>query len=151
MDCASLKPLKIVINSGNGAAGPTVDAINKKLIEMGIKTIFVFVHYNPDPNFTNGIPNPLLKENWSSTADIVIKEKADFGVAFDGDFDRCFFFDHTGDFVPGEYMVGLLAEVFLHKEKEATIIHDPRVIWNTIDVIAKCGGYAEGCQLPPPV
>ena len=100
------------------------------------------MHHNPDSTFPNGIPNPLLKENRSSTVNAVIVENADFGVAFDGDFDRCFFFDHAGDFIPGEYLVGLLAEVFLNKEKGATIIHDPRVIWNTIDVIAKCGGQA---------
>ena len=142
VDSTKLKPLKIVINSGNGAAGPTVDAINKKFIEKGVQTNFVFVHHEPDPTFPNGIPNPLLKENRSSTANAVIAEKADFGVAFDGDFDRCFFFDHSGDFIPGEYMVGLLAEVFLNKEKGATIIHDPRVVWNTIDVVEKFCGQA---------
>ena len=142
VDCSRLKPLKMVINSGNGAAGPTLDAINKKLKEKGVKTKFVFVHHDPDPTFPNGIPNPLLEENRSSTADAVINENADFGVAFDGDFDRCFFFDHLGNFIPGEYVVGLLAEVFLNKEKGATIIHDPRVIWNTIDIVGKCGGEA---------
>ncbi len=142
VDCSNLKPLKIVVNSGNGAAGPTLDALNKKLKEKNVKTNFVFVHHNPDPTFPNGIPNPLLTENRSSTANAVVAEKADFGVAFDGDFDRCFFFDHAGDFIPGEYVVGLLAEIFLNKEKGATIIHDPRVIWNTIDVVCKCSGQA---------
>ena len=142
VDYSNLKPLKIVINSGNGAAGPTLDAINKKLNEYGVKTNFIFVHHEPDPTFPNGIPNPLLERNRSSTINAVINEKADFGVAFDGDFDRCFFFDHAGDFIPGEYMVGLLAKVFLNKEKGATIIHDPRVIWNTIDIVGKCGGDA---------
>ena len=142
VDCSNLKPLKIVINSGNGAAGPTVDAINKKLDEKGVDTNFVFLNHDPDPTFPNGIPNPLLKENRSSTSNAVIEHNADFGIAFDGDFDRCFFFDNTGDFIPGEYLVGLLAEVFLNKEKGAAIIHDPRVIWNTIDVVAKCGGQA---------
>lgn len=142
VDCSKLKPLKIVINSGNGAAGPTLDAINKKLKEKGVKTNFVFVHHNPDQTFPSGIPNPLLEENRSSTVDAVITEKADFGLAFDGDFDRCFFFDHAGTFIPGEYVLGLLAEIFLRKEKGATIIHDPRVIWNTIYVVDKCGGQA---------
>ncbi len=142
VDCSNLKPLKIVINSGNGAAGPTLDALTEKLVEMGIKTNFVFVHHAPDPTFPNGIPNPLLQENRSSTSNAVIGEKADFGVAFDGDFDRCFFFDHFGNFIPGEYVVGLLTEVFLNKEKGATIIHDPRVIWNTIDVVTNFGGHA---------
>ena len=142
VDYTKLKPLKIVINSGNGAAGPTVGAINEKLTEIGIKTNFVFVHHDPDPTFPNGIPNPLLEENRSSTTETVIKEEADFGVAFDGDFDRCFFFDHLGDFIPSEYLVGLLAEIFLNKEKGATIIHDPRVIWNMIDIFRECGGKA---------
>ena len=96
----------------------------------------------PDPSFPHGIPNPLLEKNRSTTSNSVICEKADLGVAFDGDFDRCFFFDHSGDFIPGEYVVGLLAEIFLNKEKGATIIHDPRVIWNTIDVVSKFGGQA---------
>lgn len=142
VDYSRLKPLKIIINSGNGAAGPTLDALNKKLKENGVKTNFVFVHHDPDPSFPNGIPNPLLEENRSTTADIIVGEKADFGIAFDGDFDRCFFFDHFGAFIPGEFMVGLLAEVFLSKEKGATVIHDPRVIWSTIDVVRKCGGRA---------
>ena len=138
MDCSKLRRLKIVINSGNGAAGPTIDAINKELKERCVTTNFVFVNHDPDPTFPNGIPNPLLKQNRSSTANAVITEKADFGVAFDGDFDRCFFFDHNGRFISGEYIVGLLSEVFLNKEKGTTIIHDLRVILNTIDIVAKC-------------
>ena len=142
VDCSKLKPLKIVINSGNGAAGPTLDAIKEQLEEKGVQTNFVFVHHNPDPTFPNGIPNPLLEENRPSTVNTIVVERADFGVAFDGDFDRCFFFDHFGNFIAGEYVVGLLAKVFLNKEKGATIIHDPRVIWNTIDVVGKNGGKA---------
>ena len=139
VDCKELKSLKIVINSGNGAAGPTLDAINEKLTES-MQTNFIFVQHDPDPTFPNGIPNPLLEENRSSTANAVVSEKADFGVAFDGDFDRCFFFDHAGEFIAGENVVGLLAEIFFKKEKGATIIHDPRVIWNTIDVVQELGG-----------
>ena len=107
-----------MINAGNGAAGPTLDAINKILRKKGVNTKFVFLHHYPDPSFPNGIPNPMLEENRLSTASTVIEEKADFGVAFDGDFDRCFFFDHCGDFVPGEYMVGLLAGIFLNKKRK---------------------------------
>ena len=142
IDLKALRPLKIAINSGNGAAGPAIDSLKKALEKRGVKTNFVYLNHNPDSSFPNGIPNPLLEENRSSTANAVVSEKADFGVAFDGDFDRCFFFDHFGKFIPGEYVVGLLAEVFLNREKEATIIHDPRVIWNTLDVINACGGHA---------
>ena len=138
-----LKPLKIVINSGNGAAGPTFDAIEKKLNTNNPKIEFVRVDHTPDSTFPNGIPNPLLPENHHKTADIVKNVGADFGVAFDGDFDRCFFFDETGKFVPGEYLVGLLASIFLEKEQGATIVHDPRVIWNTQDIVSQKGGKAE--------
>ena len=138
-----LKPLKIVINSGNGAAGPTFDAIEKKLNTNNPKIEFVRVDHTPDSTFPNGIPNPLLTENHHKTADIVKNVGADFGVAFDGDFDRCFFFDETGKFVPGEYLVGLLASIFLEKEQGATIVHDPRVIWNTQDIVSQKGGKAE--------
>ena len=138
-----LKPLKIVINSGNGAAGPTFDAIEKKLNTNNPKIEFVRVDHTPDSTFPNGIPNPLLHENHHKTADIVKNVGADFGVAFDGDFDRCFFFDETGKLVPGEYLVGLLASIFLEKEQGATIVHDPRVIWNTQDIVSQKGGKAE--------
>ena len=140
VDLKSLRPLKIVINSGNGAAGPVIDALQSAIEAEGIKVNFVRVHHMPDSSFPNGIPNPLLEENRSHTSDVVKSEKADFGVAFDGDFDRCFIFDHLGNFVPGEYVVGLLSEIFLARHKRATIIHDPRVVWNTIDVVNKCGG-----------
>ena len=138
-----LKPLKIVINSGNGAAGPTFDVIEKKLNTNYPKIEFVRVDHTPNSTFPNGIPNPLLPENHHKTADIVKNVGADFGVAFDGDFDRCFFFDETGKFVPGEYLVGLLATIFLEKEQGATIVHDPRVIWNTQDIVSQKGGKAE--------
>ena len=108
----------------------------------GVKTNFSFVHHEPDSSFPNGIPNPLIEANRFSTTDAVIRGKADFGVAFDGDFDRCFLFDHQGFFIPGEYVVGLISEVFLQKEKGAVIVHDPRVIWNTMDVVKKCGGHS---------
>ena len=142
VDLKGLRPLKIVINSGNGAAGPIIDVLSSKLKEIGVKTNFAYVNHVPDPSFPNGIPNPLLEENRNATAEAVILEKADFGVAFDGDFDRCFLFDHRGDFIPGEYVVGLLSEVFLRKEAGATIVHDPRVIWNMVDVVSKYNGNA---------
>ena len=142
VDVKVLRPLKIVVNSGNGAAGPTFDALAGRFLELGAPLEFIRVHHTPDAAFPNGIPNPLLPENHSVTADVVKAEKADFGVAFDGDFDRCFFFDETGQFVPGEYVVGLLASIFLEKEAGAQIVHDPRVIWNTQDIVAQKGGTA---------
>ena len=138
----ALRPLKIVVNSGNGAAGPSFDAISERLGGSGAPLEFVRVHHTPDATFPNGIPNPLLPENHAATADMVLSEGADFGVAFDGDFDRCFFFDEAGQFVPGEYVVGLLASTFLEKEAGARIVHDPRVIWNTQDSVARTGGVA---------
>ena len=142
VDVRVLRPLKIVMNSGNGAAGPTFDAIADRLRTLGAPLEFVRVHHTPDATFPNGIPNPLLLESHSATADVVRAEAADFGVAFDGDFDRCFFFDETGQFVPGEYVVGLLASIFMEKEVGAKIVHDPRVIWNTRAIVAQKGGVA---------
>ena len=142
VDVATLSPLKIGINSGNGAAGPTVDAIINRLAAQGAPLDVIRVHHDPDSTFPNGIPNPLLPENHAATADVVLREGADMGVAFDGDFDRCFFFDGAGRFVPGEYVVGLLASIFLEKEAGAKIVHDPRVIWNTQDIVAHKGGVA---------
>ena len=142
VDVDQLRPLRVVINSGNGAAGPTVDAIIRALDARGARTEFIRVHHAPDSSFPNGIPNPLLPENHAATADVVVREGADMGVAFDGDFDRCFFFDGSGQFVPGEYVVGLLAEIFLEREAGGKIVHDPRVIWNTQDIVARGGGVA---------
>jgi phosphomannomutase len=142
VDVAAMHPLKIVVNAGNGTAGPTFDAIAAALAKQGAPLEFVRLHHDPDGSFPNGIPNPLLPENQPVTANAVLAAGADMGVAWDGDFDRCFLFDAEGAFVPGEYVVGLLAEVFVTKEPGAKIIHDPRVIWNTQDVVAKAGGQA---------
>jgi phosphomannomutase len=140
IDIETLTPLKILINSGNGAAGPTFDAIADALAARGAPLTFTRHHHEPDPSFPNGIPNPLLPENHAATAGAVRAAGADFGVAFDGDFDRCFLFDERGDFVPGEYLVGLLAETFLARAPGAAIVHDPRVIWSTEAAIAAGGG-----------
>ncbi|MBL3559457.1 phosphomannomutase [Rhodovulum sulfidophilum] len=142
VDIAALKPLKILVNTGHGAAGPTFDAIAARLADIGSPLTFERLFLEPDGNFPQGIPNPLLPENRPATAEAVRDTGADFGVAWDGDFDRCFFFDHTGAFIDGEYVVGLLAEAFLVKDPGATIIHDPRIIWNTKDLVAKAGGRA---------
>lgn len=135
VDRSSLKPLKIVANAGNGCAGPIVD-----LIEKYLPCEFVKIHHQPDGSFPNGIPNPLLPENRHATAEAVVAHKADFGIAWDGDFDRCFLFDNNGGFIEGYYIVGLLAESFLGKNPGASIIHDPRLTWNTIDIVSRCGG-----------
>lgn len=142
VDVGALRPMTLLVNAGNGAAGPTFDAIAAALAARGAPLRFVWMHHAPDGTFPHGIPNPLLPENQPATARAVVEAGADLGVAWDGDFDRCFFFDGTGAFVPGEYVVGLLAQAFLAKEPGATIIHDPRVIWNTQDVVAASGGRA---------
>ena len=109
----------------------------------GSRLSFIRMHHTPDGSFPNGIPNPLLPENQPVTGDaVVLRTRPQMGVAWDGDFDRCFLFDATGRFIPGEYIVGLLAAAFLAKEPGATIIHDPRVIWNTQDIVAAAGGRA---------
>lgn len=134
------RPLKLVINSGNGAAGHVVDEIESKFSLAGLPVEFIKVHHQPDGHFPNGIPNPLLPECRKDTSDAVIEHSADLGIAFDGDFDRCFLFDENGTFIEGYYIVGLLAESFLEKNPGSRIIHDPRLSWNTIDVVERSGG-----------
>ncbi|MDO6407399.1 phosphomannomutase CpsG [Pantoea phytobeneficialis] len=133
-------PMKLVVNSGNGAAGHVVDAVEARFKDAGVDIEFIKVHHQPDGNFPNGIPNPLLPECRQDTTDAVIASQADMGIAFDGDFDRCFLFDSEGNFIEGYYIVGLLAEAFLEKDPGARIIHDPRLSWNTIDVVNRAGG-----------
>jgi phosphomannomutase/phosphoglucomutase len=130
-----LKPLKIVVNPGNGPAGIII-----KLLEKFLPFEFVYINEKPDGNFPNGVPNPMIPENRMVTSDAVIQHKADFGIAWDGDFDRCFLFDENGDFIEGYYIVGLLAENFLKKYPGQKIIHDPRLIWNTVDIVREHGG-----------
>ena len=125
-----------------GAAGPTFDAILAALEAAGAPLEVVRLHHEPDGSFPHGIPNPLLDENQPVTAEAVRASGADLGIAWDGDFDRCLFFDAEGRFVPSEYLVGLLAEAFLAKEPGAKIVHDPRLVWNTLDVVANAGGEA---------
>ncbi|MDO3385019.1 phosphomannomutase CpsG [Gilvimarinus sp. SDUM040013] len=137
IDVSELKPLKVVVNAGNGAAGHVIDAIEKYL-----PFEFIKIHHDPDPTFPNGIPNPLLVENRHSTRDAVLKHGADLGIAWDGDFDRCFFFDETGEFVEGYYVVGLLAEAFITKVPGSKVVHDPRLVWNTQAIAQECGGEA---------
>ncbi len=142
VDVTKLKPLKIVVNAGNGGAGLVIDRLEKFLPLQFIK-----VHHDPDGNFPHGVPNPLLEENRAPTIDAVRAHKADLGIAWDGDFDRCFFFDENGEFVEGYYIVGMLAEAFLRKSSSQNqsgerIVHDPRLTWNTIDIVQNLGGTA---------
>ncbi len=135
VDVAGLKPLKVVVNPGNGCAGPTIEALEKHL-----PFEFIKVHCRPDGTFPNGIPNPLLPENREATASAVRQSGADVGIAWDGDFDRCFLFDEKGGFIEGYYIVGLLAAALLDKHPKAKIIHDPRLTWNTVDMVTAKGG-----------
>jgi len=139
VDTGNFRPLKLVVNAGNGAAGHVIDAIEKRL--HGVAPVqFIKIHHEANGNFPNGIPNPLLPENRAATAGAVRSHGADMGLAWDGDFDRCFLFDEKGGFVEGYYIVGLLAEAFLKKHVGEKIIHDPRLTWNTIDVVKAAGG-----------
>ncbi len=141
VDIKKLKPLKIVVNPGNGPAGIII-----KLLEKFLPFEFVYINEQPDGNFPNGVPNPMISENRKVTSDAVMYNKADFGIAWDGDFDRCFLFDENGDFIEGYYIVGLLAENFLKKYPSQKIIHDPRLIWNTIDIVEEYGGVPLQCK-----
>ncbi len=135
VDPGKLKPLKLVVNPGNGCAGPIVEALEKHL-----PFEFVKMDFEPDGSFPNGVPNPMLEENRRETSERVKASGADLGIAWDGDFDRCFFYDESGAFVEGYYIVGLLAESFLEEEAGARILHDPRLVWNTVDVVTRFGG-----------
>ena len=140
IDLANIKPLKLVVNAGNGAAGHIIDAIEDKLQRAKVPVEFIKIHHTPDGTFPNGIPNPLLPENRKATAQAVREHKADIGIAWDGDFDRCFLFDENGEYIEGYYIVGLLARSFLAKKPGEKIIHDPRLTWNTIDIVKAAGG-----------
>ena len=141
VDVTALKPLKLVVNAGNGGAGEIVD-----LLAAHLPLEFVRICHAPDGRFPNGIPNPLLVENRELTARAVVEHGADFGIAWDGDFDRCFFFDHSGRFIEGYYLVGLLAQAILAKHPGGKIVHDPRLTWNTIEMVEAAGGVAVQCK-----
>ena len=137
VDLDALKPLKLVVNPGNGCAGIGTDALEPHLPFELIK-----MYNEPDGTFPNGIPNPMLLENQAVTSKSVVEHGADMGIAWDGDFDRCFLFDEHGTFIEGYYIVGLLAETILKKNPGAKIVHDPRMTWNTLDIVAGAGGEA---------
>jgi phosphomannomutase len=137
VDRKALRPLKIVVNAGNGGAGPIID-----LLEPHLPFEFIKLHHTPDGKFPNGVPNPMLEANRAPTIARIREARADLGIAWDGDFDRCFLFDERGEFIEGYYIVGLLAQSFLGKSSGSTIVHDPRLTWNTLDVVARDGGKA---------
>ena len=130
-----MRPLKLAVNSGNGCAGPVID-----LLAPHLPFTFIRLQHEPDGRFPNGVPNPLLPGRRAATAEAVIAHQADMGIAWDGDFDRCFLFDEKGRFIEGYYIVGLLAEAMLNLHPGATILHDPRLIWNTQEIVLRAGG-----------
>ena len=141
VDRSVLRRLKVVVNAGNGGAGAFVD-----LLEPHLPFEFIKIHHQADGTFPNGVPNPMLEENRLSTIEAIRRSGADIGLAWDGDFDRCFFFDHTGRFIEGYYLVGLLAQGFLEKEPGGRIVHDPRLTWNTLDIVRSAGGEPVLCK-----
>lgn len=138
---SGLRPLSIVANAGNGGAGIALD-----LVEPRLPFAFTKIHHEPDGSFPHGVPNPMIEENRQVTSSAVRQQRADFGIAFDGDFDRCFFFDEQGRFIEGYYIVGLLAATFLGRYPGARIVHDPRLVWNTRDIVQAHGGEAVQCK-----
>lgn len=140
-DLKALKPMKIIANPGNGGAGPIVKELARHL-----PFEFIYMNDTPDGTFPNGVPNPLLIENRAATAKKIAETNADLGIAWDGDFDRCFLYDEKAEFIEGYYIVGLLAEVFLNKEPHAKIMFDPRLTWNTEEILARKGGIPVRCK-----
>ncbi|MDH5356854.1 MAG: phosphomannomutase, partial [Gammaproteobacteria bacterium] len=134
-DIDKLKPFRIVTNAGNGTAGPVID-----LLESHLPFEFIKIQHEPDGRFPNGVPNPLLPEGRSATIEAILEHKADLGLAWDGDFDRCFLFDHNGRFIEGYYMVGLLGEALLGNNPGGIVVHDPRLVWNTQELVSRAGG-----------
>lgn len=137
-----IRPLRLVVNAGNGAAGHVIDALEDRFARLKVPVEFIKIHHEADGNFPNGIPNPLLVENRDSTRQAVLEHQADMGIAWDGDFDRCFLFDEKGQFIEGYYIVGLLAQAFLLQKPHEKIVHDPRLVWNTLDIIDSYQGEA---------
>ena len=135
VDVGQLEPLKLVVNNGNGCAAPVID-----LLESHLPFEFIKVHHRPDGTFPHGVPNPLLSEKRSETAELVKQHRADMGIAWDGDFDRCFFWDEKGNFIEGYYLVGLLGLELLETHPGAKVLHDPRLVWNTQELITEAGG-----------
>jgi phosphomannomutase len=134
-DAEKINPFNVIVNAGNGCAGLSLNQLESKLPISMIK-----IFNEPDSSFPNGVPNPLLPENRQATIKAILNNKADLGAAWDGDYDRCFFFDEKGNFIEGYYIVGLLAKSILKKNPGESIVHDPRLIWNTLEIVKKSGG-----------
>jgi len=141
VDAQKLKPLSIVCNAGNGGAGIVLDLLEEKLPFR-----FTKIHHEPDGDFPNGVPNPMIEENRNVTGRAVRLARADMGIAWDGDFDRCFFFDEEGRYIEGYYIVGLLASTFLEHHRGSRIVHDPRLTWNTMSIVRDNGGVPVQCK-----
>jgi phosphomannomutase/phosphomannomutase/phosphoglucomutase len=137
VDRSRLKPLKVVVHAGNGGAGLIIDRL-----EPFLPFEFIKVHHEPDGNFPHGVPNPMLVQNHHAPVEALRRHGADLAISWDGDYDRCFLFDETGAFIEGYYIVGLLASVFLERFPGSRIVHDPRLTWSTLDIIAKGHGQA---------
>lgn len=136
-----LKPLHILADPGNGAAGVAMDAL---LPHLPLKV--EKMRWKADGTFPHGVPNPILEEARAMTVDALKTGSYDFGVAWDGDYDRCFFLDENGEFIEGYYIVGLLAQAILLTDPTKTIIYDPRLMWNTLDIVGRLGGRAVVCK-----
>jgi phosphomannomutase len=143
VDPSSLKPLKVLLDPGNGAAGVALEAL---LPYLSLKV--EKFRWQPDGKFPNGVPNPILEEARAPVEEKLrtSDEMFDFAVAWDGDYDRCFFLDGQGNFIEGYYIVGVLAQALLHDDPSQTIIYDPRLTWNTLDIVNRLGGRAVVCK-----
>jgi len=141
VDPKDIKPLNVLADAGNGAAGIALEALLPYLSMNVTRRLF-----EPDGSFPNGVPNPILEEQRAGTEAQLKAGSFDFGVAWDGDYDRCFFFDEKGNFIEGYYIVGLLAQAILATDPNHTIVYDPRLMWNTLDIVEKLGGKAVMCK-----
>jgi phosphomannomutase len=137
IDVSAVQPLRAVIDAGNGMAGAMMPPILDRLPVDAVRCFF-----EPDGTFPNHAPNPLLPENREFVMGKVLEERSDLGIAFDGDADRCFFVDDTGEFVPGDFVTALLAESILEKEPGAKIIYDVRASWAVRDTVERAGGVS---------
>ncbi len=141
VSAADLKPLRVLADPGNGAAGVAMDYLIPEIPVQVDK-----LRWEPDGKFPNGVPNPILEESRALTVAKMQEIRYDFGVAWDGDYDRCFFLDEHGSFIEGYYIVGLLAQAVLTQDPSQTIIYDPRLMWNTLDIVERLGGRAVVCK-----